>query len=562
MSLPSYHSSLIVEGQMSAKRVKAASKKAAPKKAAPKKIAPKKTARRKTRTPSGSLRDELPLLRRAAFCKDPSYGEVRFLGARETPDLLRDPGALPVQIADWIAEEADGAVIGRLKLVGVPPELCPIVVIDNEGSLHLSGFSLVDHFGSFTDAAYHGRLEQLLSFCRKHDLPAPRGEAEIRKLARGLKLTVAGLEAGKVPHVDAAALQALRDSAAPPRPVAPGPKPAPVRQGQPSIPMAEYVDVARGPDGAPWVVTPPLKSTRTCKTVVHRFDGARFAVVGHLPGWVATVTAFQGQLVYLQDDRLCFFDGQNVQSGIAFAPDGRLLASETQLVAYVAGNPYAGTCSTVWRLCDKKMVKVVEEQGIFDATPVFVGEELLCLFGGKNAKYDDVRKARVVDLKAGTVKPFTSGGVQEPWGKPGSARRFVLCGGRLIAGGHEEVFAVDLKRGAWSKPKQTKEALDLLAPLGDGTVLAICSKSRGVHAIDPDTLSVERLGATQLRRNGYTTRVVQAADGKLIFFGGTLGLIGGKNPLAEPESFDPKSGNATALPGRARELAAQVKAQR
>ena len=93
-------------------------------------------------------------------------------------------------------------------------------------------------------------------------------------------------------------------------------------------------------------------------------------------------------------------------------------------------------------------------------------------------------------------------------------------------------------------------------------MLAICSKSRGVHAIDPDTLSVERLGATQLRRNGYTTRVVQAADGKLIFFGGTLGLIGGKNPLAEPESFDPKSGNATALPGRARELAAQVKAQR
>jgi hypothetical protein len=155
---------------------------------------------------------ELELLRAARpdFYGDPSYGEVRLLRPGEVPDMLANYGdGLPIAIATWAAEEADGAAIGRLVLPDVPVAQRPIVMIDNEGSTHLTGFSWVDHFGASTLAASAGELEALLGFCRKHGLPGPRTEDEIEDLAESLGLDEDELGSGKVPRIDPAELAAI-----------------------------------------------------------------------------------------------------------------------------------------------------------------------------------------------------------------------------------------------------------------------------------------------------------------------------------------------------------------
>ncbi len=161
---------------------------------------------------------ELELFRAARpdFYGDPSYGEVRLLQPGEVPDMLANYGeGLPIAIATWAAEEADGAAIGRLILPDVPVAQRPIVMIDNEGSTSLTGFSWVDHFGASTSAAYHGELEALLEFCRSHGLPGPRTEEEIERLAESLGLDDDELGEGRVPPIDPAKLAALHGSQTP-----------------------------------------------------------------------------------------------------------------------------------------------------------------------------------------------------------------------------------------------------------------------------------------------------------------------------------------------------------
>jgi hypothetical protein len=121
---------------------------------------------------------------------------------------------LPTTIATWAAEEADGAAIGRLILPDVPMAQRPIVMIDNEGTTSITGFSWVDHFGASTLAASDGELEEL-AFCREHGLAGPRTEEEIERLVESFGLTEANLEPGKVPNVDPPKLAALHGVASP-----------------------------------------------------------------------------------------------------------------------------------------------------------------------------------------------------------------------------------------------------------------------------------------------------------------------------------------------------------
>jgi cell division septation protein DedD len=178
---------------------------------------------------SASEDPELELLRAARpdFYGEPSYGEVRWLQPGEIPDMLANYGeGLPTTIATWAAEEADGAAIGRLILPSVPMAQRPIVMIDNEGTTSVTGFSWVDHFGASTLAASDGELEELLAFCRKHGLPGPRTEEEIERLVESFGLTEANLEPGKVPNVDPSKLAALHGVASPSSDAAAAKKPA------------------------------------------------------------------------------------------------------------------------------------------------------------------------------------------------------------------------------------------------------------------------------------------------------------------------------------------------
>lgn len=160
---------------------------------------------------------ELALLRagRHDFYGHPDFGEVRWLDPGEVPEMLVSYGeGLPTEIATWAAEEADGAAIGRLVLPDVPVAHRPIVMIDNEGTTRLTGFSWVDHFGASTMAAYRGETEVLLQFCRENELPEPRTAEEIRRLADALGLDDNELGEGRVPRVDPAALATIHDRGA------------------------------------------------------------------------------------------------------------------------------------------------------------------------------------------------------------------------------------------------------------------------------------------------------------------------------------------------------------
>lgn len=160
---------------------------------------------------------ELELLRAAQpdFYGSSSYGEVRLLQPGEIPEMLVSYGeGLPTGIATWAAEEADGAALGRLALPDVPVTQRPIVMIDNEGSTSITGFSWVDHFGASTSAAYRGELEALLAFCREHGLPGPRTAEQIKSLAKAVGLDADELGAGRIPSIDPAKLAAIHEGGA------------------------------------------------------------------------------------------------------------------------------------------------------------------------------------------------------------------------------------------------------------------------------------------------------------------------------------------------------------
>ena len=471
-----------------------------------------------TQTTSNDDLDAVTLFRKASFVKDSAYGEVRFLKAGEKLD---DMG--PMHIADWFAQEADGAVIGRLRLEGIRPELCPIVVIDNEGSVHLTGFSLVDHFGSYTDAASANELDALLAWCRKHGLAGPRSSKTIAEVAKRLKLTSDKIERGKLPKLSETVLRELR-AAAPT--VATPAKAKPIAAGTPSSPQADSVGWAIGPDGAPWVVVPPVKDTKTCKSALHRWTGKGFVQAGEIRGWTCMLVRHGGQLAFSVTAAIGLHDGTKETAKFATDEDcDALLATDERLVIYSA------RAKSLFAL----------KGGAFVAVPGAIDAD------AKVAMIDDHRVVAISESK--TVVVDLNTGKTAKWPKPpiDMVGPIVVAGGHLLIAGYGEINSLALDTGKWAKPKSVANALTSLAALDDGDVvgfynvsLASPPKTRVVR-INTKKLSSKPVGELHF---GRTSAQAFQQGNTLVVVGGASGP-GGK-PVG-PEIFDLATGKARAL---------------
>lgn len=125
--------------------------------------------------------DELRALWKAQLSGDPfftrsTFGEVRFVtkmprGAKHYL-LSTDGDAWEQMFADivWIAQEADGALIGYYRPGASSLATAPIVYLDNEGQLEISARSLLDHFAA---------RDPFLAFVRAAGLPMTLGAREL-----------------------------------------------------------------------------------------------------------------------------------------------------------------------------------------------------------------------------------------------------------------------------------------------------------------------------------------------------------------------------------------------
>jgi hypothetical protein len=132
-----------------------------------------------------NLKLELAALKKEAkndggFFLDPSYGEVTL--TREPADIAHYTGTANGETweslfkeVNWVGAEADGGMIGWWDGA--------VLYLDNEGTLTLTGRTLVDHF-----AARHGKdepLDALVAFCKRAKLPPPLSPAARAKSLRG-----------------------------------------------------------------------------------------------------------------------------------------------------------------------------------------------------------------------------------------------------------------------------------------------------------------------------------------------------------------------------------------
>lgn len=126
--------------------------------------APKK----KKSAPSSAVEAELEVFLKAedGFFGNPDYGEVTF-GVKDVVQhyLEHDTDGSWAKLFEsirWLGQEADGGLIGLYEGA--------VLYLDNEGSLRITGKTLVDHFATIKDDQ---SLEELLAFVDEHGLRAP-----------------------------------------------------------------------------------------------------------------------------------------------------------------------------------------------------------------------------------------------------------------------------------------------------------------------------------------------------------------------------------------------------
>lgn len=477
-----------------------------------------------------------------AFYGDPAFGEVKFLKPGAKPAMQKTDPELPWAAADWFAQEADGAAIGRLKLDGVADELAPIVTISNEGAFSVTGLSIADHF-----AWAGGRgadLEPLLAFCRKHGLAGPRTPDDVKKLVVKAKLNK--LEA-KVPKVDAKAWAKLVEGSRPSVPAAPAaakPEKAPAAKAAkgakgpaegaaPVKPYSDYAYGCVGPDGAPWFV---LSDGTKKGHVLARFGGKDLELVTKHPG--GTEIACAGDTVVT----LGLYDkeGHAYRDGALTTFENPLADGEMFELKGGGGAVYLIGQKQAYRWDGKAFAPI--KLTLVDFAAYFVdGAGALLMVRSEVARWQDGKVTALAEAPFSVHKSVLAGGLLVVTGYDGSASTLALGG-----------------KAAWSKPFATSKNVDELIPLSDGRVLCT-GKGHELHVLDPAKGTFAAAGKLLLTKGSAGRAAVATPDGGAVFVGGTLGLRSKNDPPLPPQRW--RAGKTTAFPGLEKETAARAKEQ-
>lgn len=497
----------------------------------------------------------LKALGRKGFPADPGFGELSWLGPRKRPAMQQGDtkGVLPWAACEWWAEEADGGVLGALRVPGLDLSESPIVLIDNEGSVRVTGASLVDHFAHGTSAGREGgeSLEPLLAFCRAHELPGPRSATGLAKLLKTFKLS--DVDDG-FPSIDAAkwrAALAASTPECPPKSAAPAAKPrSPGKASRPGAhrPLGTHVSGCVGPDGLPWFASPGEK-----RSPIVRFAGDDFEWVTDAPLYVSCMAAGQGALFVagVADDKplLVFVDGawQSLALPEPLAYKG-LHGNGKDAVFAIARS---GAMHRIERGTNglSRFVPVKKATARTGAS-VSVGADgaLYVVNGQTRGNY------------AGEVTRIDAAGPKTLPSCPDVyARAAAVTATHLFVvdpGG--EGWALALGAAKWTRLPAQK-GIESLVGLPGGQAVGF-GKSGGAFTLEPGGKSWKP-GKLALKQSGGVPAVLATADGRVVLAGGNLHTRSKGDPTAEPQVFVAKTGKTVATAGAEAALDAQVKEQ-
>lgn len=488
---------------------------------------------------------------RSAFFGEPDYGEVTFLsGPATSTDHYVDSAdgevwaTLFAEIV-WIAEEADGGLIGYYHGGAKSLDEAPIVYLSNEGSFTVTGRTLVDHF-----AWRKGdELDELEAFCTKSKLPGPMTTKAREASVKGVKsLDVRFRELKK-----AAAKAAPKASQA--------------------RPVDRYPSMVAMPDDRVVVVSSQDDVTERKSDDAHAafaYAGGAFTLLPETPfnAYLCLEGAgvHDGKAIFVMVDetaRVMSFDpAENAwtagpelkqphkHAGVALVANGKVM---------VAGGEVDYPTKTdkihLYDLAKQKWSQpaklgVARER---PATAVLPDGRVL-LFGGE-VEPDDEYNTRtdvceVFDPAKGTCKP-----IAKLKGEYSMASAAVLRDGRVVLATQEGRCAIyDPKADKWSKAVEDERISTPLVVLGDGRV-AFFHWNRHVMLLDPKTLKLSKGGETLLPR-GFNSSAAALPDGRVLLVGGKLY----DNIANEPELWDPATGTGSAVPGFEKAMDKQVKA--
>ncbi len=475
--------------------------------------------------------------RKAAFVRSPTFREVAFLKPGQKPNLMQDDDGLPWDAADWVAQEADGSAIGLLKLPGVSAP--PVVLLDDEGQLRVSGLSLVDHFALSTGAGALGPLdlEPLLEFCRKTGLPGPRTQAQVSRVVENFKLDRLDRLEGKPPQVAPKLWKKELDAAAPQKvaPAAPKPKTA---KGKTVRPYGN-ASTCPGLDGRQWFASyrPGAK-----KSTLMRFTGSGFERIAELPLCVSSM-ARHGDSIFVSGWGVVMRWADGVQQQIKIK-SGMTLYGGKHL--YAVEPPLQ-----VSRWDGGRFRPISLGKELRYATHALAPDGSLVIFGKDSEKDAALPVLLRVEGDDVQVLPRCPDKYTSLVGFLDEDRVLVSVGDSsywfpLSAG----------KKGKWVEAKNFPRFWTLTRA-ANGETYGVVAKQLEVHRVEG--AKVVPAGKLALKPRFPCAAAVD--DDIVVFFGGELHVDSDRAPPCEAQLWSTKTGEARAAGGWEAELEAQKKIQ-
>jgi hypothetical protein len=472
------------------------------------------------------------------FLEESGYNELRLLTqpSARVDDYTTGPlgakWAAFFEEVSWIAEEREGGLVGYFH--GGAPTLAgaPIVCLENDGSLRLSGPTLVDHLAERKEK----KLQSLEAFCAATGLAAP-----LRPKSRAARLE-------KLPSPEARLEELARrvtPAATRVRPVA-------------TAPLATVL-----PDRRVLVVTHDDETHEVpwgqAATFLFDPEAFRFSPAANVP-----ITARYGYAGLLSDGRVivvrrddsnqvAIFDGtgawragpehaaRHSDAAVALTGDRVLLAGGRRGYGWETSEvSIYDLTNQVWSTS-----KPLAQARTSAAAASLAGGRVIVI--GGYAENKPLVTCELFDPERGAFAPAAA--LPEPIEYP---RAFTSGGHVLVVGRDGVVARYDPEGDDWKLLARDERLSPICVVLPKDRLL--CFRDTNATLLDLSTGAISAAGTTLLRRDGSAATALP--DGRVLLIGGTLF----HNLAAEPEIFDPRTGDSAPLSGFEGELKQQQRA--